>query len=129
MAETLLDRLLAKWREEWRAADELRELQSLDPEEIACIAGEFSLTPAQLESMIASSAGSQKLMERMIESFHLDPGILTWQAPAQLRAAEITCSRCSAKKRCARELAAGTAAENADLFCPNADFFHAFGNA
>lgn len=129
MTETLLDRIFAKWREEWRASAELEELRSLDPDDVSRIASELNLTAAELDSVVANGAGAKRLMERMIEAFHLDYGKLTQQTPASLRAAEITCSRCSAKKRCSRELAAGTAAVNADLFCPNADFFQAFGNA
>jgi hypothetical protein len=129
MTETLLDRFLARWREGWHAAAELEELQSLDPDEAARIASELNLTVAELESVAANGAGSQRLMERMMEAFHLNQQALAQQVPASLRLAEVTCSRCGAKKRCSRELASGTAAENAYLFCPNADFFRSFGNA
>ena len=128
MTGTLYESLLARWREHRRKAAQLEELRLLGPDDAAGIASDLNLTLFELELAIASSAGSGGLMERMMEeAFHLDRPRLNREAPAALRAAEITCARCSAKKRCARELAAGTAARNIDLFCPNADFFSSVG--
>jgi hypothetical protein len=66
-------------------------------------------------------------MERMMAAFHLDCEAIERGAPGTLRDIEITCGCCSAKKRCSRELAAGSAARNAGRFCPNADILGALG--
>ena len=66
-------------------------------------------------------------MEGMMAAFRVDSADLEEGSAALLREAQLTCARCSAKKRCARELAARTAYANADHFCPNADLFAIFG--
>jgi hypothetical protein len=66
-------------------------------------------------------------MDGMMAAFQLDGAELREEAPTTLRDAALTCARCSARKRCARELAAGTAAENARHFCANAELFGMLG--
>jgi hypothetical protein len=48
--------------------------------------------------------------------------------PGVLRDAEITCVQCRSKRRCFRELEAGTAAANLENLCPNADLFLIFAD-
>jgi hypothetical protein len=69
----------------------------------------------------AGSGGSELRLNRMMEVFCVDRRALEQDYPRILRNAEITCMRCRLKRQCFRELEAGTAAKNAEHFCPNAD--------
>lgn len=126
MSDSLLDSLRSRLREYRRIAAELRDLQAMDPVEAAAVAADLNLTLRDLERAIAESAGSERLMSRMMRTAGIDRRRMAAEQPAALREAEITCARCSAKRRCSKELAEGTAAERLDLFCPNAGFFDAF---
>jgi hypothetical protein len=123
----LYDGVRAMWREHRRVAADRQELRSCDPESVAGIAGDLRLTVPELGMIVADGAGSRRLLERMMAAFRIDEREVRREYPAVVRDVEITCARCSAKKRCSRELAAGTAAANVDRFCPNADFLSVFG--
>jgi hypothetical protein len=65
----------------------------------------------------------------MMAAHGIDIHAVEREAPGVLRDIAVLCSRCQAKGRCAQELEAGTARENAHLFCPNAETFETFGLA
>jgi hypothetical protein len=67
-------------------------------------------------------------INRMMRAFRVDRRELEQDYPRVLRDAEITCERCRSKRRCFRELEAGTAAAHADQFCPNADLLAIFAD-
>lgn len=116
-----------RWREHRDAARSLREIEALDPALASGIAQEAGLTVADLKEVVAQGSGAERLMERMMAAYCLGPLDLEREAPGLLRDVAILCSRCQSKGRCAQELEAGTARENARLFCPNADTFETFG--
>jgi hypothetical protein len=118
-----LDDFRTKWQDYQRSIADWRDLQACDPDLVAAMASDLNLSVRDFERIVANGAGSDRLMEGMMAAFQLDGAELRKEAPATLRDAELTCARCSARKRCARELAAGTAAVNAKHFCPNADLF------
>jgi len=64
----------------------------------------------------------------MMQAFGVDRRELEQDYPRVLRDAEMTCERCPSKRRCFRELEAGTAAAHAEHFCPNADLFAIFAD-
>lgn len=123
----LLDGIRTRWRDHRRNVADWQELQSCDPCLVAGMASDLNLSANEFERVATHSAGSDRLMEGMMAAFRLDGADLEEGSPALLREAQLTCARCSAKKRCARELAAGTAFAHADNFCPNADLFAIFG--
>lgn len=76
----------------------------------------------------AGNGGSELRLYRMMEAFRVNGGELEQDYPRILRDAELACMRCRSKRRCFRELQAGTAAKNAEHFCPNADLLMIFAN-
>ena len=121
--------LMSKWRDYLATRASLRELESSDPGLVAELAGELGLSASELREVVRHGAGADRLMHRMMAAFDLDAESLHDGAPQVLREIEILCSRCGAKGRCARELDAGTAAENASAFCPNSETFEALAQA
>lgn len=65
---------------------------------------------------------------RMMAAFNVDRGELEQDYPKVMLDARTTCVWCRSKRRCFRELEAGTAAKNAEHFCPNADILMVFAN-
>lgn len=116
----------ALWNSQQRARTALQELRSLNPEVAEELARDLNLSVNDFEGLVQNIAGSDRLMDAMMAAFSLDRAKLGQAGPATMRYAQLTCARCSAKKRCSRELVAGTARANADIFCPNADLFAFF---
>lgn len=119
----MLDVLVARWREYQANVAGIREMEACGPEMVAQMAGELGMSAAELEQVVSHGAGADKLMERMIAAFGLDAGQLQRQQPAVVRDMSILCSLCETKGRCVHELDAGTAADHAHEFCPNANTF------
>ena len=119
----MLDVLVARWRDYQANVAGLREIEACGPEMVAQMAAELGMTRSELEEVVSHGAGADRLMARMIAAFGLNAGEMERQDPAMVRDMSILCSLCETKRRCAHELDAGTAAEHAHAFCPNASTF------
>ena len=60
------------------------------------------------------------LLQKLLVALNVDPKELSRTEPLVMRDLQRLCTTCGAKKRCAQELAEGTAAEHFHEFCPNA---------
>jgi hypothetical protein len=84
-------------------------LDRLPDAEVAKIAGDLGLSPADLRAL--DRLADQPLqLPQMLEALHVDANALSRAQPLIVRDLERVCALCDAKKRCARELAAGDAA-------------------
>jgi hypothetical protein len=126
---SIFDGIVARWRHHRDAMASLREIEALDPAFADALAGEAGLSVAELKDVIRQGAGADRLMQRMMAVHGIDARTVEHDAPGLMRDIAVLCSRCQAKGRCAQELEAGTARENAHLFCPNAETFETFGIA
>jgi hypothetical protein len=96
----------------------LHELDALGYE-ASVIARDLGITRSQLRALAVQEPGFPGELKQMLGALKLDP---------ELRKIDVTLSRdmqslcaiCASKRRCHRELRAGTAAENYGEFCPNA---------
>lgn len=86
------------------------------------------VAPAADEAAAPADAGYELRIERMMRAFRVDRRELEEDYTKILLDAEATCMRCRTKRRCLRELEAGTAVANAERFCPNADLMFMFGS-
>jgi hypothetical protein len=123
----MLETIARRWRDHRDAVATLREIAAMDPEVAGEIAAEAGLSISDLRDVITHGAGASQLMRRMMAAYGIDVPEVEHDAPGLLRDVAVLCSRCKAKGRCAEELEAGTARENAHLFCPNAGTFETFG--
>ncbi|APH72108.1 DUF6455 family protein [Aquibium oceanicum] len=122
----IVEGIAERWRRHRDAITGLREINSLDPELASEIAAEVGLSVADLRDVIEHGSGADGLMHRMMAAYGIHEQRLEAEVPGVLRDLAILCSRCAAKGRCAHELEAGTARENAPVFCPNAGTFETF---
>ncbi len=121
----LLDSIAQRWRDHRDAVASLREIEAMDSAMASEIAAEAGLSVAELRDVIVHGAGANRLMQKMMDAYGVDMREI--EQDGLLRDVSVLCSRCKAKGRCAEELEAGTARENAHLFCPNAETFESFG--
>jgi hypothetical protein len=70
--------------------------------------------------MLARRGEEPLLVPRMLEALRIDPKAVARRDPATSRDIQRVCAFCDSKKRCGRELDAGTAAVTFETYCPNA---------
>lgn len=96
----------------------LREMEALGCE-MSVIAKDLGLTNGQLRSLALQEPGTPKKLKEMLRALDIDRKFASADS-ALSRDMQSLCSICSSKRRCGRELRAGTAAQTFHEFCPNA---------
>jgi hypothetical protein len=77
----------------------------------------------ELAHLVGQGSDGAELQPRMAAALGLDPEDPVLQEAAMARDLKRLCIACASKRRCRRELAAGTAGEHYREFCPNAYTF------
>lgn len=119
-AHTLLGRALDWWhsaRDSWRR---LHELDGLPDHELARIAHDVGLAPAELLRVAAAPEGTARLLERRLASLDLDAAAIRKLSPLILADLQRTCSLCDERQRCAHDFDSGDI-EGWESYCPNAE--------
>jgi hypothetical protein len=112
---------IADWINKYRSLTALRdEFRRCSADEVMQIAKDLRVPVDELRSIAAKGPGAAALLEKMLMALSVDPEALANFQPATMRDLQRLCVNCSQKKRCQRELAEGTAAENFHSYCPNA---------
>jgi len=99
---------------------EIRELQGLDNGELAKIAHELNMTPAELDSFVHQGPRAADEMPKLLTRLGLDSDALCQTQPLVLRDMARVCASCQQKRRCDRDLAAGTSEKRYEEYCLNA---------
>ncbi len=99
------------------------ELAGMTRNEIRDLAGDLSLSEGDLVALSSSLHDNTPLMEGMMRARGFDPDDLRRSFAILVRDVERVCSQCRTTGRCRRELDAGTAAQHAHEYCPNAGTF------
>ena len=108
---------IADWVSKYRSAIGLGRCE---PDEVMLVAKKIGATPSQLRELDSKEPGKAKLLKAMLTALHVDPKVLADLDPLIMRELKWLCITCGARKRCAHELAKGTATEHFREFCPNA---------
>jgi hypothetical protein len=96
-----------------------RELTALFPIELSMIANDLGVTEKQLLTLASQDNKSAGLMARMLSALNISERDVSAQ-PILARDMHVTCSLCTAKRRCGHELQGNIAAGSFRSFCPNA---------
>jgi hypothetical protein len=112
--------LFGDWLKQRRELNELREFAA-DPGELARVARELNVTPADLERLVRQGSQGANELPYTLTALGIDETALWRAEPALLRDMERVCSFCTHKRRCHEELAAGTAATNYVEYCENSE--------
>ena len=111
------DRFLARWREWWRARD---ELTTLDRHELERVAGEFGMSALDLEDLAARGPGAADLLYDRMKALGISRADADRIAHGMMRDLERTCSCCNEKAVCEKDLARHPDDPAWKNYCPNA---------
>lgn len=90
------------------------------PDEVMQIARDLGASPVELREFVRKGPGAADLLQKMLIALKVDPISFTTSDLGVMRDLQRLCTMCVEKKRCAHELADGTAAAHFHEFCPNA---------
>jgi ribosomal protein S14 len=112
---------IANWVSRYReATGYANELGQCSPEDVSQIARDLGVSSIELRELANKGPHAADLVQKMLVALHVDPKVIADTDPLVMRDLQRLCINCGDKKRCERELAAGTAAEHFHEFCPNA---------
>jgi uncharacterized protein YjiS (DUF1127 family) len=114
--EFLID-TFAAWLKHRR---ELNELHHMDRGDIDRIASDLRVTPDDLDELVRQGPHAADELPKMLKALGIDEAALARTQPLVLRDMERVCALCLHKRRCDRDLAAGTAAAHYEEYCLNA---------
>lgn len=99
---------------------ELREMRDMDAANFGQIASDLRMSSADLEALVRQGPHAADELPKMLTALGVDLEDLARTEPLVLRDMERVCSMCISKRRCDRDLAAGTAAAHYEEYCANA---------
>jgi Family of unknown function (DUF6455) len=80
-----------------------------------------------LDQLVRQGPHAADELPKMLKALGIDEGDLARTEPLVLRDMERVCTLCRHKRQCDRELAAGTATEHYERYCPNASTIDGLG--
>ena len=98
---------------------EMREFRLLDRTEFDRIASDLRVSPDDLEELVRQGPHSADELPKMFKALGIDEAALATAQPLMLQDMQRVCALCGQKRRCDRDLVAGTAAEHYQDYCPN----------
>lgn len=107
------------WRRNAATRENLADLDAFSPGEMARMAQDVGLAPADLRELARHCSDAADLLDRRLGALGLSTAGLAATAPAELRDMERLCTLCAAKGRCARDLAADPKDPVWQQYCPN----------
>jgi hypothetical protein len=125
--EKLVGRVVDIFGEWLKHRRELREMREMDAANLGQIASELRMTSADLEALVRHGPHAADELPKMLTALGIDQDRLARTEPLVLRDMERVCALCSHKRRCDRDLAAGTAAGHSEEYCANAPTIDGLG--
>lgn len=112
---------IAQWMTKYRRARGLRnELMNCDADDVARIARDLKIQPAELATLAKKGPNSADLLQRLLVALGVDANGLEHNDPLVMRDLQRLCTTCAEKRQCRFDLANGVLAENFRDYCPNA---------
>ena len=108
-----------EWYRNW--AHRGSELRCCVDEEMARMAGDVGLTPAELRQLARRDPGAADLLRRRLAAIDLDQSEVARYEPQTLHDLQRVCTLCQYHRRCARDLAHDAADPSWKGYCPNAE--------
>jgi hypothetical protein len=109
--------MFADWLKHRRG---LREMRQIDAFNFGQIAGELRMSSADLEALVRRGPHAGDELPKMLTALGIDQDVLARTEPLVLRDMERVCALCGQKRRCNRDLAAGTSVAHYREYCGNA---------
>jgi hypothetical protein len=100
-----------------------RELSECSADDLRQITKDLGVSVSELNGFIKRGPGGADLLPKMLMALNLNAQQIARDPSGMIRDLQRICIGCTHKKRCARELARGLAAEHFCEYCPNAFTF------
>ncbi len=112
----------AMWRvlSDWVRGPSASTVSCCGELEIARIARDVRMSPADLRAVAKQGPGAANLLLERMAALDLDPAEVAQVGPQTFRDLQRVCSLCESKRRCAQDLAHDAAAPQWQDYCPNA---------
>jgi uncharacterized protein YjiS (DUF1127 family) len=105
----------------WRKhRQEIREIRDLDDDEVATLAHELRISPADLDTFVRQGPHAVDELPKLLTALGIDEKALSRTQPLVLRDMVRVCASCQQKHQCDRDLDAGTSAQHYEEYCLNA---------
>jgi hypothetical protein len=120
LVETMLNSI-ADWVTRYREIlGRTNDLGQCSRDQVMQIAKDLGVSAIELREIVSKGPHAGDLVQKMLIALDVDPQALAKNNPLIMRDLQRLCINCDDKKRCANELAMGTAVEHFHEFCPNA---------
>src|SRR5476649_743889 len=96
------------------------DLGQCSRDEVMQIAKDLGVSANELRELVSKGPHAADLVQKMLVALTVDPKAIVNKNPLVMRDLQRLCVNCTDKKRCANELANGSAAAHFHEFCPNA---------
>jgi hypothetical protein len=100
---------------------------SCDAGEYARIARDLGVSPSELDELVRRGPHAADELPKIMAALKLDAQKIARVEPLVMRDMERVCALCEHKRRCDRELAAGTAPQHYEDYCGNATALASLG--
>ena len=98
---------------------DLSELRQMDTTEFDRIASDLRVSPGDLDTLVRRGPHAADELHKLLKVLGINEADLARTEPLVLRDMERVCAMCSSKRKCDRDLAAGTSAEHYEGYCLN----------
>lgn len=109
--------VLSRLRSWWRRR---RELDTMDPQELGWIAQDIAVSVSELKELAARGPHAADLLHERLHALGVSKDDVERVAPGLMRDLERTCSCCTEKGACRRDLAEAADDRAWESYCPNA---------
>ena len=105
----------------WRRQAAVRELMALPLDETERIIHDIGLSMSDMWALTRADCGPGVLLPTRLTSVGLNPASLERSQPTTFRDLQVSCSRCTNWRRCARDLANGDRQTSSPAYCLNSN--------
>ena len=123
----VVDYLINKFGDWLNHRRELSEIRQLDRTDFDRIAGDLRISRDDLDQLVRLGPHAADELPKMLKALGIDGADLARTEPLLVRDMERVCTLCRHKRQCDRELAAGTATDHYEGYCPNASTIDGIG--
>ena len=106
---------------------ELSETRQMDRSDFDRIAGELRISTDELETLVRHGPHAADELPKLLRALGIDEDGLARTEPQLLRDMERVCAQCNQKRKCNRDVAAGTSSGHYEEYCLNASTIDGLG--
>jgi hypothetical protein len=119
-ADPRLERVISTFADWLKHRREIGEMRGLDRAEFDRLAHDLRVSPVDLEGLVRQGPHAADELPKLLKALGIDEQDLTGALAMLLRDMERVCAVCQQKRRCDRDLIAGTSSDHFADYCPNA---------